>query len=72
MENEKRQTKHSSVRMSPEAYSYVRNLSKDPKYHGRGVVGVLDDLLLGRFTTIGSGRVDRRRSSDRERRKSTK
>lgn len=64
---EQRQTHHHSVRMSAEAYAHVRNLaSSDPRYRGRGVVGVLDDLLLGHFTTIGSGRIDRKRKQARD------
>ena len=53
---EHRQTVHHNVRMSDEAYNFVKEKSKDIKYRGRGLVGVLDDLLLGEFTTIGSGK----------------
>lgn len=66
---ENRQTVHHNVRMSDAAYNHVKDLSTQKKYRGRGVVGVLDDLILGEFTTIGSGRVDNARSGEREQRK---
>lgn len=49
--------KEKQVRISLPAYEKLRELSKDDKYHTRGITGVVDDLVLGRFTTPGSGRV---------------
>ncbi len=66
---ENRQTIHHNVRMSDAAYNHVKDLSCQKKYRGRGVVGVLDDLILGKFTTIGSGRVDNARGTERAKRK---
>lgn len=44
------------VRISIPAYEELRRRSRDSKYHTRGITGVVDDLVLGRFTTPGSGR----------------
>lgn len=44
------------VAISDEAYARLRELARKPEFHGKGAVGVLDQLLLGRFTTVGSGR----------------
>lgn len=63
--DDNRQTIHHSVRMSDKAYKRVKTMAKQPKYKGRGVVGVMDDLVLGEFTTIGSGRVDSIRANKR-------
>ena len=59
---EHRQTIHHNVRMSDEAYNFVKEKSKDVKYKGRGLVGVLDDLILGHFSTTGSGKKGRKKS----------
>lgn len=56
--NMERTTKtYTRVAISDEAYTELRRLARLPEYHGKGGVGVLDKLLLGRFTTEGSGRV---------------
>lgn len=52
---EKRKTLHRHIKVSPKAYNRLRHLSKDTKYRSRGIVGVVDDLVLGEFTTVGSG-----------------
>lgn len=44
------------VAISDEAYAKLRMMARQPEYHGKGAVGVLDMLFLGRFTTVGSGR----------------
>lgn len=44
------------VAISDEAYAKLRELAKQPEFHTKGAVGVLDKMLLGRFTTVGSGR----------------
>lgn len=44
------------VAISDEAYVELRRLARLPEYHQKGAVGVLDKMLLGRFTTVGSGR----------------
>ena len=49
--------KEKQVRISIPAYERLREMSKDAKYHTRGITGVVDDLVLGKFTTPGSGRV---------------
>lgn len=49
--------KEKQVRISQPAYERLREMSKNPKYHTRGITGVVDDLVLGKFTTPGSGRV---------------
>lgn len=45
------------VMVSKAAYQKMKQLADSPKYHGRGIVGVVDDVFLGEFTTQGSGRV---------------
>lgn len=45
------------VMVSKAAYQKMKELANDPKYYGRGIVGVVDDMFLGEFTTQGSGRV---------------
>lgn len=45
------------VMVSKAAYQKMKELAESPKYHGRGIVGVVDDVFLGEFTTQGSGRV---------------
>jgi len=49
--------KEKQVRISIPAYEKLREMSREAKYHTRGITGVVDDLVLGRFTTPGSGRV---------------
>lgn len=49
--------KEKQVRISVSAYEKLRDMSRNPKYHTRGITGVIDDLVLGEFTTPGSGRV---------------
>jgi len=49
--------KEKQIRISLSAYERLREMSKNPKFHTRGITGVVDDLVLGRFTTPGSGRV---------------
>lgn len=64
---ENRKTIHHNMRVSEEAFAVLKKkAAEDPAYKGRGLVGVVDDLVLGRFTTIGSGRVDNPRSAKRE------
>lgn len=48
--------KEKQVRISVPAYEKLRELSRNPKYHTRGITGVVDDFVLGEFTTPGSGR----------------
>lgn len=68
VKEQKTGTQHHHVRMSEPAYERLKQMSKQPKYRGRGVVGVLDDLILGEFTTIGSGKVTPYRAAERVRR----
>ena len=44
------------VKVSEQAYYMLKSKSKSPEYKGRGVTGVVDMLLFGKFTTQGSGR----------------
>ena len=54
---EKRKPKtYTRVAISDKAYKRLREMTEQPEFHGRGGVGVLDKLLLGEFTTEGSGR----------------
>lgn len=45
------------VMVSKAAYQRMKELANEAKYHGRGIVGVVDDVFLGEFTTQGSGRI---------------
>lgn len=64
----KRQTEHHNIRVSDAAYNYLKKQAKSPEFHGRGMVGVLDKLVFGDFSTIGAGRTDTLRASERTRR----
>lgn len=44
------------INVSAEAYDKIKNLSLEDKFRGRGITGVVDMLVLGDFTTKGSGR----------------
>lgn len=52
---ENRKTLHRHIKVSPKAYTRLSRLSKEHKYRSRGIVGVVDDLIFGEFTTVGSG-----------------
>lgn len=44
------------IKVSVPAYKRLKAIAKsDEKYKGRGIVGVLDYIFLGKFTTSGSG-----------------
>lgn len=47
---------YTRVAISDRAYARLREMAQEPEFHGKGGVGVLDKLLLGEFTTEGSGR----------------
>lgn len=38
------------------AYEELSSRSKDVEYKGRGIVGVVDKVLFGTFTSKGAGR----------------
>lgn len=50
------------VRVSDAAYSKMLELSKEEKYGKKGLIGVLDMVLLGRFTTKEAGRPPKKKS----------
>lgn len=50
---------YQKIKVSKEAYLALKELSKKDKYHGRGLIGAFDDIVLGRFTTSGSGRYEK-------------
>lgn len=45
-----------NIKVSQEAHAKLQELASAPKYKGRGIVGALDMLVLGRFSTNGCGR----------------
>lgn len=53
MNNEK--DNYQKIKVSKSAYRFLKEKSKLDKYHGRGIIGVVDDLTIGEFTTTGSG-----------------
>lgn len=51
MENNKR-----IIQVSQAAYDYLHDTIKDDEfYKSRGVVGLVDQLIFGKFTTSGRG-----------------
>lgn len=44
------------INVSVEAYEKIKELSRQDSFKARGITGVVDKLVLGRFTTSGSGR----------------
>lgn len=47
---------HQKIKVSRAAYERLKSLAATDEFHGRGIVGVVDKLVLGEFTTCGSGR----------------
>lgn len=56
------------IRVSREAYLELQRIKQSDRarYAGRGLVGVVDDLILGRFTTIGRGGNNRKKGVDKK------
>lgn len=50
---------YQKIKVSKTAYLKLKELAKQDKYHGRGLIGAFDDVLLGRFTTSGSGKYEK-------------
>jgi len=48
--------KRKQINVSVEAYKRIKELSQQDKFRARGITGVVDMLVLGDFTTSGSGR----------------
>lgn len=44
------------INVSVDAYDKIKDMARNPEYKARGITGVVDMLVLGRFTTSGSGR----------------
>lgn len=55
--SQKMSLSYQRIMVSKEAYAAIKKMAEDPKYYKRGMVGVIDDVFLGEFTTIGSGRL---------------
>lgn len=55
---------HQKIKVSKVAYERIKELAKADEYRGRGIVGVVDKLVLGEFTTSGSGRPNKKEDSD--------
>lgn len=47
---------HQKIKVSHTAYLKIKELAATDEFRGRGIVGVVDKLVLGEFTTSGSGR----------------
>lgn len=47
---------HQKIKVSRAAYERIKAMAAADDYRGRGIVGVIDKLVLGEFTTGGSGR----------------
>lgn len=50
---------YQKIKVSKEAYLKLKQMAKKDKYRGRGLIGAFDDVILGRFTTSGSGRYEK-------------
>ena len=46
---------YQKIKVSKAAYLKLKEIAKQDKYRGRGLIGALDDIMLGDFTTCGSG-----------------
>lgn len=46
---------YQKIKVSKKAYLKLKEIAKQDKYRGRGLIGALDDIMLGDFTTCGSG-----------------
>lgn len=46
---------YQKIKVSKKAYLKLKEIAKQDKYRGRGLTGAFDDLVLGEFTTSGSG-----------------
>lgn len=55
---------HQKIKVSRQAYLRMKELAATDEYRGRGLVGVVDKLVLGEFTTSGSGRAPRTKKND--------
>ena len=49
-------TVQKQIKVSERAYYTLKAKSKTEEFKGRGVTGVVDQMLFGEFTTKGSGR----------------
>ena len=47
--------RYQKIKISRPAYQFLKSKSKEDRYRGRGIIGVIDELTIGEFTTIGSG-----------------
>lgn len=47
---------HQKIKVSRTAYLKMKEMAATDEFRGRGLVGVVDKLVLGEFTTTGSGR----------------
>lgn len=47
---------YKKVKVSLPAYKRIKEIASKSIYKGRGIVGVIDEAFLGKFTTTGSGR----------------
>lgn len=59
MSKEEYRNEYQKIKVSKEAYFELKKLAKKDKYHGRGLIGAFDDIILGRFTTSGSGKYEK-------------
>ena len=50
---------YQKIKVSKEAYLKLKKMAKQDKYRGRGLIGAFDVVILGRFTTSGSGRYEK-------------
>lgn len=57
---------YQKIKISKSAYLFLKEKSREDRYHGRGIIGVVDDLILGKFTTTGSGRYQKNLKKHKE------
>ena len=46
---------YQKIKVSKAAYLELKKIASQDKYRGRGLIGAFDDIMLGDFTTCGSG-----------------
>lgn len=68
--NNPMEKKERQIRISESAFQELKKRADEEQFRTRGVTGVVDFLLFGRFTTTGKGRLlgckNRTRKSDKK------
>lgn len=60
---------YQKIKVSKTAYRKLKDIAKREEYRGRGIIGAFDDIILGRFTTSGSGNYEKNNGKGLKRQK---